>query len=661
MYFRIILIVLALITVNHVFVRGQEFYDRDSLWTELRKAKPDTSKVWLYIQLGQQYETNDPDSALALYQLALQLSEEKHYTRGIISFYTNATYVYNLKGMPDTALVLNLRSVEIARSFGDPERLVACLGNVGASYTSLDQPEKAIDIFLQIIPLLEKVPSHANHGVVYQNLCALYNEIGQPEKAKEHGFKALTIFRTLNSEFNLASLLNNLAMSYTSLGQYKEAIELLNEAREIADRTENQYVAMTTLFNLIDINLQRGYIDGVKADCEEALKLAQKLNDPVSEAIAHRGLAMYYLYSSDPENAERSAQQSLRLALANHTIKHAGKVYGVLGSIAIVRNDFKAHRIYSSKSDSIRNLLLNESIAKNIQNVEAKYDAEKKERTIKDLQKDAQIKDLSIQRNKLTTIALIGSLIFAGLISILLNNNFREKKKLLSERNRLQEARIAQLESEKQVLAGEAVIKGQEEERGRLAKDLHDGLGGMLSGVKFSLANMKSNVVLDADNALVFERSLDMLDHSISELRRVAHNMMPEVLVRFGLSEALKSYCENVRASEVFKIDYQAVGGAERLPEKTEIFIFRIAQELLNNAVKHAQASHVLVQLARNKDEVSVTVEDNGVGFDQTQSRSTAGAGLTSVRSRVDYLKGKIDIQSVPGEGTSVYVTIPIS
>jgi signal transduction histidine kinase len=303
---------------------------------------------------------------------------------------------------------------------------------------------------------------------------------------------------------------------------------------------------------------------------------------------------------------------------------------------------------------------LNESIARNIQNVEAKYESEKKEQRIKELQQQTEIKDLSIQRNKLLNTALIGSLISITLIGLLARYNYRQKKRILTEHSRFQEARIARLETEQQVLAGEAVIKGQEEERGRLAKDLHDGLGGMLSGVKFSLTNLRSNVLLDRDNTLVFERSIDMLDHSISELRRVAHNMMPEVLVRFGLSEALKSYCESLRESEVFKIDFQSVGPTDRLPEKTEIFIFRIAQELLNNVVKHAQAAHVLVQLARNTDDVSLTIEDNGAGFDVSERMSSSGAGLSSVQSRVDYLKGKLDIQSQPGQGTSVHITIPL-
>lgn len=658
---RLTVILTLLGVLSFLACDAQVYYDRDSLKLELTKAKRDTNKVWLYIQLGQQYETNDPDSALSLYESALNLSEELKYMRGMISYYTNATYVYNLKGMYDTALTLNLKSVELAKAYGNPERLAVCLGNVGSSYTVLDQPEKAIDIFLQIIPLFEKLPKNVNQGVIYENLAVLYNDIGQPTRAISYGEQCLKIFREFNNDYGAASGLNNLALAYISLGEFEKSIKHLKEAQAIATRTNNQLVLMAVLLNLSDVNVELGNFVPMKKYSEDALKLARKLNDPLSESIALRALAMHYFYKNDALEAERYARQSLELALKNNFLKHAGKTYAVLAQIAILTKDFARNTFYYRKSDSIRNVMLNESLAKNIQNVEAKFETQKKEEKIRDLQQEAEIKDLSIKQSKLFNGVLIGSFLFLLIIVFLGRQSYQQKKQLLIQQNQVQEARISQLENEKHILAGEAVIKGQEEERARLAKDLHDGLGGLLSGVKFSLAHMKSNVILDVDNQLVFERSLDMLDHSITELRRVAHNMMPEVLVRFGLSEALKSYCESLRTSEMFKIDYQSVGNIAPIPDKTGIFVFRIAQELLNNVIKHAHASHVLVQLARTDNVLSLTVEDNGNGFNVDNARMTGGAGISSIQSRVDYLKGKLDIQALPGEGTSVYVTIPIT
>jgi signal transduction histidine kinase len=151
----------------------------------------------------------------------------------------------------------------------------------------------------------------------------------------------------------------------------------------------------------------------------------------------------------------------------------------------------------------------------------------KNKNEIVQLEKDKQIQSLSIRQKSSLNYILVGSLAAVSLMSFLLYRNYRQKQKL-------QQQKFVELEKDKQLTVVEAMLKGQEEERSRLAKDLHDGLGGLLSGVKYSLNNMKDNLIVTPDNMAVFERSLDMIDTSIKELRRVAHNMMPEMLIKFG-------------------------------------------------------------------------------------------------------------------------------
>lgn len=654
----------TLVTVGLLFIGytmfAQDYLNRDSLWRVFENSKPDTNRVKLFIQLGQQYETNNPDSALLLYEQALKLSEKLNYTRGIISYYTNATYVYNVMSRYDTSLILNLKSVEIAKELGDDERLSACLGNVGASYMALKEYEKAIDYFQQASKILIQRNDANKLATLYSNLSVLYREIGQHEKAREYGEQALLLARKNKNVYAITSALTNLSTVYNSIGKLSKSITLLKEARELASESNNDYAFLIVTLNLNDLHLRLGDFGPMKAYCEDALTLATKLQDNESIAIALRGLAMYYFNIGNVVEAEVYANRSLQQSFTNNFKEDIGKAYSVLAEISILKHDFKKNIFYSFKSDSIRNVLLNESVTKNIQTLEAKYQAEKREQEIKDLRLESEIKDLSIGKKQLMNYILGVALMAIVIIALLAGRSYQQKQRLLGKENQVQQARIAQLESEKQLQASEAVIKGQDEERGRIAKDLHDGLGGLLSGVKFSLVNMKSNVILDADSALVFERSLDMLDHSISELRRVAHNMMPEVLVKFGLSEALKSYCETLRAAQIFKIDFQAFGVEKRFDSNTEIFIYRIIQELLNNISKHANASQVLVQLSMHAGEMHVTVEDDGKGLYVSQLEKSTGSGWTNIRSRIEYLKGKVDVQSTPGQGTSVHITIPI-
>lgn len=653
-------LIVFIIVCSSSLLPAQDSYNLDSLRRVLANSKPDTNRVKLFIQTGQQYENNQPDSAIWFYEQALKLSEQLGYTRGIISYYTNVTFVYNMKGKYDTALLLNLQSVEIAKKFDDPERIAACRGNVGASYLHLEQFEKAIEQYLQVIPIYEKLNDQLKLCIITDNLGVTYQKIFQYDKAIQYGEQSVKLARQINTSYALINSLINLAATYNFKEMTDQAIRLLEEARVLCKNTNDMYSLEMVNLNLANSYLRRSEYTPLKKYYEEVLLLSEKLEDSESRTIALRGMSFYYFNTNQPQEAERYSLLSLDEARKNNFVGHIGKAYSQLAEIAILKKDFKMNAFYSIKSDSIRNALVNESLEKNIQKLEAFYESEKKIQQIKELQQQSEIKDLLLGRRRMTIYVLSGALLSLFLIALFARRSYLQKKKLLEKENEVQTAHIAQLESEKQLMASESIIKGQEEERGRLAKDLHDGLGGLLSGVKFSLTNMKSNMILDADSALVFERSLDMLDNSIAELRRVAHNMMPEVLVKFGLVEALKSYCESIRESGIFKLDFQAIGMIGRIEPGKEIICYRIIQELLNNAAKHAKATQVLVQVARQNGGIIITVEDNGSGFDVSALPQASGSGWTSIRSRVDYLKGKIDIESTPKQGTSVQITIPV-
>ena len=210
--------------------------------------------------------------------------------------------------------------------------------------------------------------------------------------------------------------------------------------------------------------------------------------------------------------------------------------------------------------------------------------------------------------------------------------------------------------------ATQAIVQGQEEERSRLAKDLHDGLGGILSSTKYSLNNMRENFIISPENAIAFERTMTMLNQSITELRRVAHNMMPETLMKLSLSEALEDFCAQVTQSGALQVSYQSFGIDNlSLENQVKITVYRIVQELINNAIKHAVAATATVQVLCNDNKLNITVEDDGKGFDKTILIDSGGIGYKNLQSRISFLKGTIDIQSQTGKGTSVYIEIPLA
>ena len=412
---------------------------------------------------------------------------------------------------------------------------------------------------------------------------------------------------------------------------------------------------------------------------EQALPLAKKNKDLDQIATVYHNMGDYffkqekfssalekylesYSYVKQMGNKYHLCEICTVLALAYHKLNQDGKalqyilqaeklanevgvrtklkeIYLTRAEIEQKAGNYKLSNEYYSKTLHVSDSLFKTEASEKVAEAEAQYQNEKKQREIVKLEKDKQIQSLSIKQKATLNYILVGSLAAVMLLGLLLYRNYRQKQQL-------QQQRIRELEKDKQLVAVDSMLKGQEEERSRLAKDLHDGLGGLLSGVKFSLSNMKDNLIITPDNMAVFERSLDMLDTSIKELRRVAHNMMPEMLTKFGLDEALKEYCNTVNATKLLTVKYQSLGMNTRLDKATEIIIYRIVQELLNNILKHAGASEAFIQLIRENDRLNIVVEDNGKGFDTALLETSKGAGWANIKSRVEYLKGRLDVHS---------------
>lgn len=163
------------------------------------------------------------------------------------------------------------------------------------------------------------------------------------------------------------------------------------------------------------------------------------------------------------------------------------------------------------------------------------------------------------------------------------------------------------------------------------------------------------------EHARALERSIDMLEKALGVLRGVAHDLMPETLVRFGLDVALKDFCDDINGSGVLKVDYQVVGLAAPEPDApATMAIYRIVEELLNNTMKHASAQHAVVRVIRRGSQIAVSVEDDGKGFDTRILQGTRGIGWSNIAQKVALLHGHCDVESVPGKGTSVHIEITV-
>jgi signal transduction histidine kinase len=228
------------------------------------------------------------------------------------------------------------------------------------------------------------------------------------------------------------------------------------------------------------------------------------------------------------------------------------------------------------------------------------------------------------------------------------------RQRLNKQKRKLAEQRIIQLEQEKQLEITQAILDGETTERSRLARDLHDGLGGMLSVLKLGLYDIKLGMSSEKENGQPLEKSILLLDESIRELRRVAHNMMPESLVRDGLKISLTDFCNSIPHAE-----FHYFGQEKRLEQNLEILIYRIVYELINNSLKYAEATSIHAQIVQEADRISLTIHDNGKGFEPSAVRH--GIGLANIRDRVVSYNGQMTLWSEIGKGTEVNVEFNLS
>jgi len=626
----------------------------DTLLNKLNNLSNDSARVIGLLEIGESIEATTPSKSFTYYQQALILSKKIENDRCILSSMHDIGVCYIELNKLDSAIITFEQAIPFAKKLNDTVRIARILGNIGNVYLHKKDRLKGIDYYLQCIRLWETASDQKWLPIVYANINGLLNEQKEYYKALEYGNRGLSLASKLGDENSIINALVNLSETYNLLGKLEEQYKLLERALPLAKAKGSIEQLAAVYENLGDYYYQ-------KKQYQQSLLHYQQNHDYVLQMGNKYALSGSFSMLAQVNNKLNQNDKALEYILEAEKVAEEVGARADLKQIYLTRarleqqlGNNKQAAEYFSRTLNLTDSLFKVETSEKIADVEAKYQNEKKQLEILQLEKNKKIQALSIRQKSTLNYFLFASVITLLIVGFLIYRNLLHRQQLAKQQDELQEQRIRELEKDKQLVAVDSMLKGQEEERSRLAKDLHDGLGGLLSGVKFSLRNMKDNLIVTPDNMAVFERSLDMLDTSIKELRRVAHNMMPEMLTKFGLDEALKEYSNSVTATKLVGVKYQSFGMNERLDSSSEIIIYRIVQELVNNILKHAAASEVLVQLVKEGNRLNVLVEDNGNGFDTAILETNKGVGWTSVKSRVDYLKGRIDIHSEINKGTSV-------
>lgn len=646
----------------------------DSLQNKLKNSTGDSQTVFILSSLAHESYAYDTVKSYEFMQKASALADKmkwdyaignNYLVRGIIRQLSSDHDLAHL--LIDSAIVYFKKVVDKPGSVYEVKNcrlgIATALGQKADILIKKGKGEEAIPVFLSALELWKASDDSRKNqsvGTYYEKIATAYYEMKQFQKALFYDKLSLSMHLTTTNEEAVAWAYVYVCDDFAALKNADSSLFYLAKAKPLVEQLNNHRLNVQYYSKLAGISREKKEYLPAIVNYQKVITEATITNTKFQILAAQRWLGFCYMKLGKYDSARKYSSSALLRAIAGNYIQE--KIW-ILESLATVEsNTGHASQAYTYLKEMtvLKDSFNMANTTKAMTEIETRYQGVQKEKDISKLKVEKEMQALTLRQraslNYFLTAAIVGLLI----TGFLAYRNMRHRQLLSRQDRELQQQHIRELEKDKQLVAVDSMLKGQENERTRMARDLHDGLGGMLSGVKFSLSNMKDNLIITPDNMTVFERSLDMIDTSIRELRRVAQNMMPEMLVKFGLDEALKDYTQGINATGVVNVRYQSFGLDARLDSSVEISIYRIIQELLNNIMKHAGATEAVVQLVKEENRLNIMVEDNGKGFDPAILEKNTGAGWTNIRSRVNYLKGQLEIYPEPGKGTSVNIELNV-
>lgn len=509
--------------------------------------------------------------------------------------------------------------------------------NLAQAWFNKSYHEKGASLLIEILPELEKGADKEAYAASLHNLSAAFITLRQYPQAYPYQLKDIELAEQTDAgagskaeSYLNAALLMYYMDSLSSLSNYlRKADQQLRILGK--DRLWTRFYSYEALSYL----LQKQQGKASKA-IERAFSNLTAFPDRETEYDAYESRKTVEAAQGNYKAALVSAQVIEKMAREDELPEYSLPALKDIATYANLAGNTELAYIYLNKYTLFKDSIDKQQTAFKINELELRYQTAQKERHIADLQAKSEMQKL--------LLCFLAALSLLSLLFFLYRS--RQKKKLARQQ-------MQTLQQQRHVEVAQALIAGEERERGRLARDLHDGLGGMLAAIKLNLSQLVSKKRQLEKGDL--DHTIDRLGHSVNELRRISRNMMPESLLQSGLAVALKDLCDEAMLPGL-KIIFKAFDLEENFSAQVKVMIYRIVQELVYNAVKHADASKIMVQCSQSDQYFFITVEDNGQGF-SIDSIPKHSRGLKNVQSRVDLLNGKIEIDS-SGGGTNINIEL---
>ncbi|MEM7373560.1 MAG: ATP-binding protein [Bacteroidota bacterium] len=625
----------------------------DSLKLELTQNIQPESRALNLHRLSRIYRNHNPDSAMYFGEQALQQYVRLASTSGIIQSKINLGQIYYKKGLYQIGIghFLSALSFSQQASLSDKERRI--FNSLANGYKHIGKRDSALYFYLEAIKGAEMAQDSLELARVLVNTGSFYQENADLAKSYAYLNRGIRLLKRLKQDRMLGVAYLNRGVSYfqhcenaSALSDFQHALSVFKRmgeehlALQVAGNMalvyvtqEKHHLAVQILHPRIEKELRKEYPDfqiliGLGATLGTALLEQQEYQ----EAIRWYKESLTYSKQMDVLSQECRLAELLSICYEKQQLNDSALFY---------------HKQFLSLKDS----LFNQTQSRKIAELEDKYEAEKKEQIIR-----LQAVEMESTQLKLYLSSGIGTLLLMLTLVIVLAL-YQRNKRVLAEAD-AQRTRVVELLQDKELDWLNAVVEGQEQERQRLGRELHDQMGSNLSALKLAIQQLKH---IDGVEAAPFSRIEQLLDHTAKEVRRLSHSMEGGVLAEFGLQQAISELCRILEASSPFHIHLEMFGGELSVSYEVELALFRITQEALTNIVKYADASQVFILLNQEENEILLTIEDNGIGFEWMHVPSANSMGISNMQKRAQKIGGATTIESIPGQGTSVLTSIPLN
>ncbi len=624
----------------------------DSLVQKLSTVTTTKDSIDIHYRLAWLMANNNNSQALLHSHQGLQKSWKLNDDRRIAIGLGRVGIMHRVGGQYDSAIHYLTAALPYAQKMENPLFPTGTLFNLGVVYSFKGDYEKALSYYYKCMEINNANDYELGNADCLNSIAIVNRKLGKETEALEKYKEALALFEKANRKWDQANVKSNIGNLLSDRGEFDEAMRYYSAAREINLEINDQWGMCMNNIAIGDLNMLVDQFNNALEHYKRALFLADSLDLPKEQVDALEATGKAYVALGENAKAEpillralERAQELQLLETEANARKHLALLYENQGRFNEAYGELESYTILN---DSLRSIEQIETINE----LEIRFETVKKDQQIAEQNLDIERGKLIVQQEKSNRNKALfgGGLAFLLLIGVSIN--YRQKK-------RLNQQRLATLEKEKQLASVQSFIDGEEKERMRIAKDLHDGLNGLLAGTKLQFASLSDDIAEKHKEKYLL--AIKSLDNASGEVRRISHNMMPQELLRFGLIEALQSYFNSINTSGRLQIEFQHYGMEERIVQSIELVIYRIILELINNIIKHANASEALVQLNRNEEVLSITVEDDGIGFDTSTSGFKSGIGMQNLKSRVDFLDGELNIQSSQERGTFVYIEVQLN